>query len=124
MFGRLTTNTYPQPAVPAQPMPDYQRLRGRIITLEDTVDALSNRLAVLENSLECLRCHLTDQQLLPELLSTEQVAALIGCVPNTVLRLRKSGKLPPSVFYSSKMVRWTRESVVAYLESLKAPHPA
>ena len=52
------------------------------------------------------------------LLRVGEVAALLGCSVRLVWRLRSEGLLP-AVRLGPKSVRWRRETVVEYVESLR-----
>jgi excisionase family DNA binding protein len=51
-----------------------------------------------------------------QLLTTEQVAKLLGCSPRTVYRLADGAKLPRPRKLGS-MVRWPRGEIVAWIEA-------
>jgi excisionase family DNA binding protein len=57
------------------------------------------------------------------LLSVAEVAAELGCGPDTVYRLMTSGALP-SVIVGSRLRRVRREDLRAYVDSLAVTWPA
>ncbi len=56
---------------------------------------------------------------LPEMLTVNQVAALLSVSHRTVWRMLKRGELPPPIRWNRKLVRWNKPGLLQFLEQLK-----
>ncbi len=59
----------------------------------------------------------------PELISADDIAALLRVSRRTVFRLRQRGDLPPPVEVSRNIVRWRLSDLRAYLDRLAVRKP-
>ena len=57
------------------------------------------------------------------LLSVAQVAAMLGCSPRHVWRMADSGSFPRPVSLGSKLKRWPRATVEAFLSECSTSRP-
>ncbi len=51
----------------------------------------------------------------PLLLNVQQLAQLLGVSTRHIWRMRDSGQLPPAIKLGAKIVKWSREDVVAWI---------
>ena len=53
----------------------------------------------------------------PLLIDSKEVCSLIGVSRGTLFRMRREGKLPTPMQVSSRLVKWRRSDIMAWIES-------
>ena len=84
--------------------PTLEQLPGLLASMQAEIESLRQRVEVLEGQT-------------PDLLSTEEAAALLGIHPNTVKVWRTAGRLPGYRAPGSRNWKFKRSDVLAIIEA-------
>lgn len=61
-----------------------------------------------------------DASLVPAvLIDARELARMLAVSAPTIWRMREAGKLPPAITLTSQCIRWKREAVLRWLDSLE-----
>jgi predicted DNA-binding transcriptional regulator AlpA len=79
-------------------------------------DTLDN--PVRDDRVEGFRGSYTNRKCMSQLITETAILAKLGCSRSTLINWRKSGKFPPPLKLSARMIRWPEKVVDDWIEAL------